>query len=174
VFGLTPLGIAHTGISLIALFSGVIALLRYKEISSRTLAGRVFIGGTVLACLTGLGIFQHGGFGKPHVLAIVTLLVLAVALAAERRSAFGRVSHYVSTLSYSLAFFFHFIPGTVETLTRFPAGAPYLANPDDPKAQPIVGFFFLLFLVGATAQLLRLRARAAERQHLLNSEVSNG
>ena len=52
-----------------------------------------------------------------------------------------------------MAFFFHFIPGTVETLTRLPAGAPYLANPDDPKAQPIVGFFFLLFLVGATLQV---------------------
>lgn len=61
------------------------------------------------------------------------------------------------TVSYSLSFFFHFIPGTVETLTRFPAGAPYLANPDDPKAQPIIGFFFVLFLVGATLQVLRLR-----------------
>lgn len=160
MFGLTPLGVAHTAISLIALFAGVIALLRYKEISTRILAGQVFIGGTVLSCLTGFGIFQHGGFGKPHVLGIITLLVLALALAAELRGAFGRLSQYVSTLSYSLAFFFHFIPGTVETLTRFPAGAPYLANPDDPKAGPIVGFFFVLFLVGATAQVLRLRATA--------------
>ena len=50
------------------------------------------------------------------------------------------------------------LPGTVETLTRLPAGAPYLAGPLDPKAQPILGFFFLLFLIGATLQVLRLRA----------------
>jgi uncharacterized membrane protein len=158
MFGLTPLGAVHTAISLIALVAGFVALWRYKEISTGTFSGQTFVGGTVLSCLTGLGIFQHGGFGNPHILAIVTLVVLAVALAAERKDAFGRVSRYVATVSYSLSFFFHFIPGTVETLTRLPAGAPYLSNPDDPKAQPIIGVFFFLFLVGATLQVLRLRS----------------
>ena len=161
MFGLTALGAVHTAISLIALAAGFVALWRYKEISTRSLSGQTFVGGTVLSCVTGLGIFQHGGFGNPHILAIVTLIVLAAALAAERRNVLGRGSRYVATISYSLAFFFHFIPGTVETLTRLPAGAPYLANPDDPKAQPIIGAFFLLFLVGATLQVLRLRAAPA-------------
>ena len=155
MLGLTPLGTIHTAISLIALVAGFVALWRYREISTKTIAGQVFIGGTILSCLTGLGIFQHGGFGNPHILAIVTLVVLAVALAAEHRNAFGRVSRHVATVGYSLAFFFHFIPGTVETLTRLPAGAPYLSSPDDPKAQPIIGFFFVLFLLGATLQVLR-------------------
>lgn len=158
MLGLTPLGTVHTAISLIALAAGFVALARHKEISTRTRSGLVFVGGTVLSCLTGLGIFQHGGFGIPHILAILTLVVLAVAFAAEQRAAFGALSPYVATVSYSLTFFFHFIPGTVETLTRLPAGAPYLANPDDPKAQPILGFFFFLFLVGATLQVRRLRA----------------
>ena len=70
----------------------------------------------------------------------------------------GRVSRHVATVSYSLSFFFHFIPGTVETLTRLPAGALYLSGPDDPKTQPIIGSFFLLFLVGATLQVLRPNA----------------
>jgi uncharacterized membrane protein len=142
VLGLTPLGTFHTAISLIALIAGFGALWRYKEISTGTLSGQTFLGGTVLSCVTGLGIFQHGGFGNPHILAIVTLVVLAVALAAEYLNVFGRVSRHVATVSYSLSFFFHFIPGTVETLTRLPAGAPYLSGPDDPKAQPIIGFFY--------------------------------
>jgi uncharacterized membrane protein len=157
MLGLTPLGTVHTAISLIALAAGFVALWRYKEISTRTVSGRLFIGGTILSCLTGLGIFQHGGFGVPHVLAIVTLVVLGVALATEYLNAFGRLSRHVATVSYSLAFFFHFIPGTVETLTRLPVGAPYLSGPDDPKAQPIIGAFFVLFLIGATLQVLRLR-----------------
>jgi uncharacterized membrane protein len=161
MLGLTTLGAFHTAISLIALAAGFVALVRYKEISSKTGSGRVFLGGTILSCLTGFGIFQHGGFGNPHILGIVTLIVLAVALSAEYRNAFGRLSRYVRTVGYSLAFFFHFIPGTVETLTRLPGGAPYLSSPDDPKAQPIVGFFFLLFLIGATLQILRLRAAPA-------------
>ena len=161
MFGLTPLGTIHTAISLVALFAGFAALWRFREISTRSRRGKLFIAGTVLSCLTGFGIFQHGGFGNPHILAIVTLVVLAVALAVELRQVLGNASRYVATVGYSLAFFFHFIPGTVETLLRLPAGAPYLANPDDPKAQPIIGLFFLLFLVGATLQVLRLRATRA-------------
>lgn len=155
MLGLTPLGTVHTAISLIALAAGFVALWRYREISTRTRSGIVFVAGTALSCLTGLFIFHRGGFGFPHVLALVTLVVLAVALLAEHRQAFGALSRYVAAVGYSLSFFFHFIPGTVETLTRLPAGAPYLATPDDPKAQPIIGIFFLLFLVGATLQVLR-------------------
>src|SRR5262249_2730940 len=117
----------------------------------------VFFWGTVITCVTGFGIFRHGGFGNPQILGIVELIVLGVALAAERRSAFGRVSRYVATLGFSLALFLHFIPAPVATLTPRPAAAPYLANPDDPKAQPIIGVFFVIFLVGATLQALRLR-----------------
>jgi uncharacterized membrane protein len=160
MLGLTPLGTIHTAISLVALFAGAVVLWRDKEITSRTVTGQIFILGTVLSCLTGFGIFQRGGFGNPHSLGVITLVALAVAFAAERASVFGALSRYVATVGYSLTFFFHFIPGTVETLTRLPAGAPYLANPDDPKAQPIVGFFFFLFLVGATLQVRRLRATA--------------
>jgi uncharacterized membrane protein len=161
MFGLTPLGTLHTAISLVAVVAGFVALARHKEISTRSTSGLVFFWGTVITCVTGFGIFQHGGFGKPHVLGIVTLVVLAVALLAERNGAFARLSRYVATLGYSLAFFLHFIPATFETLTRLPAGAPYLANPDDPKAQPIIGFFLLLFLIGAALQVLRMNKTPA-------------
>ncbi len=158
MLGLTPLGTFHTAISLIALIAGFAALWRYKEISTKSRSGQVFVGGTILSCLTGFGIFQHGGFGNPHILAIVTLIVLGIALLAERRGMFGRLSRYIATVSYSLTLFFHFIPGTVETLQRLPVGAPFLSNPDDPKAQPIVAVFFVLFLIGATLQVIRMRA----------------
>ena len=108
MLGLTPLGTVHTAISLIALAAGFVALARHKEISTRTRGGVLFAGGTVLSCLIGLGIFQHGGFGNPHILAIVTLVVLTVAFAAEHRAVFGALSRYVATVGYSLAFFFHF------------------------------------------------------------------
>ena len=156
MFGLTPLGTFHTAISLIAVVAGFVALARHREISTASRSGSAFFWGTVITCLTGFGIFQHGGFGNPHILGIVELIVLGVALAAERRAAFGRASRYVRTVGYSLALFLHFIPATVETLTRLPAGAPYLASPEDPKAQPIIGVFFVLFLLGATLQVLRM------------------
>ena len=71
-YGLTPLGIVHTAISLVAVAAGLVSLFRYREISPATRAGRAYVIATVLTCLTGFGIFQHGGFGKPHVLGVVT------------------------------------------------------------------------------------------------------
>ncbi len=88
--GLTSLGIVHTAISLIAVIAGLIALFRYKEITLRTGWGRIFVWTTVLTCLTGFGIFQHGGFGKPHALGILTLAALAVGAAAGRGAFFGQ------------------------------------------------------------------------------------
>src|SRR3989449_9421248 len=96
MFGLTPLGTFHTAVSLIAVIAGFIALARDKEISTRSLSGSLFFWGTVISCLTGFGIFRHGGFGKPHILGIVTLIVLGVALSARRREGFARPSRYRS------------------------------------------------------------------------------
>ncbi len=99
MLGLTPLGAIHTAISLVALASGVLALARHLEISPATLLGRVYVWTTVLTCLTGFGIFQHGGFGKPHALGVVTLLVLGLAGLATRARVFGSASPYVATVA---------------------------------------------------------------------------
>lgn len=163
MFGLTTLGLIHTAISLVALAAGAAALWRYQALSTGNGLGRVYLWATVLTCLTGFGIFQHGGFGKPHALGVLTLLVLAVAVLAERTALFGRAAVYVSTLSYSLSFFFHFIPGVTETFTRVPSAAPLFSGPDDPALQPVVGTLFLVFLLGAALQVRRLRAQRPAR-----------
>src|SRR5256885_11472402 len=83
--------------------------------------GSVFFWGTVITCLTGFGIFRHGGFGNPHVLGVVPLIVLGGAFAAQRATALGRVSRYVATLGYLLCPFPPFISATPQTLTPPPA-----------------------------------------------------
>src|SRR3989442_7215088 len=116
MFGLTPLGTFHTAISLIAVVAGFVALARDREISTRSAAGSLFFWGTVITCLTGFGIFQHGGFGKPHVLGIVTLIVLGAAVAAERGRGLGPGSRYVAKLGSLLRPFLPFLPATLQTL----------------------------------------------------------
>ncbi|NDK39852.1 hypothetical protein DT603_13495 [Pseudoxanthomonas gei] len=157
MLGLTTIGIIHTAISLVAVAAGIIGFFRDKEINPRTGLGRTYVWTTVLTCLTGFFIFQHGGFGKPHVLGIVTLIVLTVAWVAGSTGVFGRAGRYIETVSYSLTFFFHMIPGFTETLTRLPASGPVFSGPDDPTLQKVIGGVFLLFLVGAFAQVMRLR-----------------
>jgi uncharacterized membrane protein len=155
--GLTAFGIFHTAISLVAMAAGVVALFRYGAISPRNGAGKLYILMTVLTCVTGLFIFHHGGFGKPHGLAIVTLVVLGVAAIAGCTRVFGRASRYVETASYSATFLFHWIPAITETSTRLPVGAPLAAGPEAPGLQLATGVLLVLFLIGVTLQLRRLR-----------------
>lgn len=160
MLGLTSLGIIHTAISIVAVAAGVMAIVRDKEITSRNRLGAVYIIATVLTCLTGFGIFQHGGFGKPHVLGIITLLVLGLAALAGKTKCFGRASAYVETVAYSMTLFFHTIPGVTETTTRFPLGAPLIPDRESPVLEKIAGILFVVFLIGAFLQVRRMR-----RQH---------
>jgi hypothetical protein len=159
MLGLTSLGFIHTLLGLVALVAGALCFFADGAIASRSRAGRVFIWTTALTCLTGFGIFQRGGFNIAHVLGILTLVVLGVAIWAERSALLGRLSAYVATVGFSLTYFFHWIPGTTETFTRFPRGAPLFSSPEDPALQQTVGVMFLLFVIGAAVQVWRLRAR---------------
>jgi len=159
MFGLTALGTFHTAISLVAVVAGLIALFRDKAISPNNLVGKIYIWTTVITCLTGFGIFQHGGFGKPHVLGIITLVVLGIAALAGKTKLFGRASRAVETVSYSATFLFHWIPAVTETSTRLPLGQPLVSSAEDPALKAATGVLVLLFLIGATLQVRRLRVK---------------
>lgn len=158
MFGLTNLGIVHTLISLVAVVAGVACFFRDGKIDPRGSMGQVYIWTTVLTCLTGFGIFQHGGFGKPHALGILTLITLFVAFVADRTQVFGRGSRFVSVISYTTTFLFHMIPAFTETFTRLPAEHPLFANADDPGLQKVTGVLVLLYLIGIAVQIRRLRS----------------
>lgn len=157
-FNLTVLGAFHTAIGLFAVGAGIVAFVRHGAIWTTTRSGQLFLWATLITVLTGFGIFRHGGFGNPHVLGVLTLLVLALALVAGKTQLLGRSSPYIETVAYSLSFFFHFIPGIAESFTRLPLGAPLASTPEAPIVQGTVGVLFLFFVAGASWQVLRLRA----------------
>ena len=158
MFGLTSLGIVHTAISLVAVAAGAISLIRQKEITWNNSIGKTYVITTILTCLTGFGIFQHGGFGKPHALGIITLLVLGlIYLAQKANQPLGKLSPYIEKIAYSMTFFFHLVPAITETTTRLPLDNPIASSPDDPLITTSIGICFLLFIVGATLQGIALK-----------------
>ena len=158
MLGLTSMGVVHTAISLVALVSGFWALGKYRLITAGNGLGKVYLVTTALTAATGLFIFQHGGFGPPHALSLMTLLALALGAMASRTGLFGKWSRHVETVAHSTTVFFHMIPGFTETLTRLPLGAPVFANADAPQFGPIYGTLFVLLLGGLTLQFRWLRA----------------
>ena len=158
IFGLTSLGVFHTIISLIAVATGAIALIRDGRISWDNSLGKTYVVTTIIVCLTGFGIFQHGGFGKPHVLGIITLVTLGVVWAASKGS-LGKASQYIERVGYSLTFFFHIVPAVTESATRLPLDAPLASSPDDPRIQMVIGVCFVLFLIGAVLQVRKMQSQ---------------
>ncbi|MBO9716136.1 MAG: hypothetical protein J7507_04845 [Pseudoxanthomonas sp.] len=154
---LSQFGTVHTLVALLAVACGIVALARHGRIGTASRSGRGYVLLTALTAVTGLFIFRHGGFGPPHVLAILTLVVLAVAFAAECLGHPDRgLARYVAVLGYSLTLFFHLIPGLTETGTRLPLGAPLFSGPEDATLKMLVGIGFLVYLAGAGWQALRL------------------
>lgn len=156
LLNLSAFGTFHTALALVAVAAGILALFRHGEIGTGTRAGLVYVLFTAATSVTGLFIFRHGGFGPPHVLAILTLVVLAVAWLAERRGRAAGLSRYVAVLGYSLTLFFHLIPGLTETGTRLPLGDPAFSGPEDPTLKALVGAGFAVYLVGAAIQVFRI------------------
>ena len=157
MLGITAFGMLHTIISLIGLGAGFVALLARFQIGRDTRAGRVFVLFTALSAITGLFIYHHGGFGKPHVLSLLTLAVLALGMWMEKRGAVRWQSRRVASLLYTVGLFFHFIPGLTETFTRLPVGSPLFDSPDDPQLAASVGVVALLFFGLGLLQWRHLR-----------------
>lgn len=156
---LSPFGLIHTIISLTAVAAGVAELTRHGDIHPSRFWGTVYVAATVGACLTGFGIFRHGGFNEAHMLGVVTLLVLGLAALAGKTRVFGGASRKVEMLGYSITFLFHMIPTFTETLTRLPIGHPIVSDRNGLVPKIAGGVFFLIYLVFARHQLKRLREK---------------
>ena len=150
---ISALGWFHTGLGIVALVSGVIALAKYKEITLHTRSGQIYLAATLITAATALGIFQHGGFGAGHALALMTLLALATGTVASTTKLFGVLSRYVRAISYSATLLFHSIPAVTDGLLRLPVGDPVVTSIDDPTLRMCYLVLLVLFLVGISLQL---------------------
>jgi uncharacterized membrane protein len=148
-----PLGWLHTVMGIIALISGVVALVKYKEITPQTRSGQIYLVTTLITAGTALAIFQHGAFGPAHGLAVMTLAALAVGTVASTTNLFGKLSRYVRAVSYSATLLFHSIPAVTDSLMRLPVGDPVLTSIEDPVLKMCYAVLLFLFLVGVSLQL---------------------
>jgi len=157
MLGLTNFGIVHTLIGLVALVAGMLCFVRDGKIGRETAAGRLYVLTPFLTAISALAIFQHGGFGKAHALALLTLLALLVAGAAEITGIFGRASRAVATVGYTTTFLFHMIPAVTEASTRLPLGHPNFANADAPGLQKITLAMVVIYMIAAVWQVRSLK-----------------
>ena len=155
-----PLGWFHTALGAIALLSGAFTLAKFKEITLQTRSGQIYLVATLITAVTALGIYQHGVFGPGHVLAVATLLALAVGTLASTTQLFGKLARYVRAVSYSATLLFHCIPAVTDGLLRLPVGDPVLTSIEDPVLKMCYLVLLIVFLVGVSLQLRWIRRQA--------------
>ena len=105
---MTLLGWFHTIIGVGAVLSGFYTILKYKVISLEEFIGRLYLLLTLIVAVSALGIYNQGGFGIAHILAVLTLVALLGGVIMEKGKLFGSFSKiffrrlvYTSTLLFS-------------------------------------------------------------------------
>ncbi len=150
---ITALGWFHTAMGIIALVSGAFTLIRYKEIDPKNRSAQIYLATTLVTAGTALAIFQHGGFGPAHGLAVLTLAALVVGMAAAILNLFGKFSRYVQAFSLSATLLFHCIPAVTDALLRLPVGDPIVTSLEDPLMRNSHLALLVLFIIGVSLQL---------------------
>ena len=77
---MTMLGWFHTILGIGAVLTGFCAIVKFKIISLENKIGQIYVVLTAIVAGSALGIYNQGGFGIAHVLAVLTLIALTGAI----------------------------------------------------------------------------------------------
>jgi uncharacterized membrane protein len=152
-----PLGWLHTILGIGALMSGFYTLIKYRVVTLAHRSGKLYVLLTLIVAGTALGIYNQGGFGIAHNLAVLTLVALAGGVVMEKTTLFGSFSKYCQAFGYSSTLLFHMIPAITDFLRRLPIGDPFIDTLEDPLLRQFHLAFLAIFVVGVIAQVLWLR-----------------
>ena len=157
---MTVLGWFHTILGILAVLSGFYTLYKYKIITTEKSSGRLYVLVTLLVAGSALGIYNQGGFGIAHVLAVLTLIALAGGYIMEKFKWFGSFSKYFQALGYTATLLFHMIPAITDFLRRLPLGDPFIDSFEDPLLLNFHTAFLVIYLVGLVTQMVWLKRQA--------------
>ena len=154
---MTMLGWFHTVLGVGAVLSGFYTIFKYKVISLEEFTGKLYLFLTLIVAGSALGIYNQGGFGIAHVLAVLTLIAIAGGFVMEKTKLFGSFSKYLQALAYTSTLLFHMIPAITDFLRRLPVGDPFVDSFEDPLLVNFQLSFLLIFVLGVIAQIFWLK-----------------
>ncbi|WP_396593055.1 hypothetical protein [Brevundimonas sp. R86498] len=164
---LVPLGWVHSLACFIALAAGAYVFATPKGTGRHRQVGQVFVISQLVLNLTALGIYQVGSFFFPHVLAIVTLVLIAAGWGSARLIRRHGVWKHVHLSSMILSYYLLIGGGVNEVFLRIDAMRDLVSRQGGQiigMTHAVVMLVFLVLLLGwNAAELVRslLRRRRA-------------
>ena len=150
----------HVLISLVGIASGLIVLERFFRNRTLGVSNVVFLTTTILTSVTGF-LFPFKAFGPPHVVGVISLVVLAIALFALYAGNLVGPWRWIYVCTAILALYFNVFVAVAQSfdkIGRLHALAPTGSEPPFAITQGIV---LVLFIVLGIIALLRFRPPTA-------------
>jgi len=153
---ITLLGWLHTFLGISAISIGVYEIFKNKHFSIDSNTSQVYFWLTFFTAVTALNIYNQGGFGIAHILAILALIALFVGWMTETFDLAGKYTAHLFTLSFSSTFLFHLFPAIADSLRRLPLNNPIADSLTDPVIIQSYIILMLCFLGLLTYQFVQI------------------
>ena len=159
VFGmsLATYTLVHVLISLVGIASGLVVL--FGLVTAKRLEGwtAFFLATTVATSVTGYGFpFEH--LLPSHIVGAISLVVLAVAIAARYRFGMRGAWRHVYVVTATLALYLNVFVGVVQSFLKIPALRALAPKQTEPPFVVSQGVVLLLFVVLAIVAAVRFRS----------------
>lgn len=152
ILGLSPFTWFHTVLSLVALAAGVVVVRALFASRTPPTSTAVYIVTAVLTSVTGFG-FPFTQFGPSHWVGVISLVVLAAAIAAYYAFHLAGPWRWVYAATQSLALYFLFFVLIAQLFMKVPALralAPTLSEAPFAIAQGVNLVLFAAIVIAAT------------------------
>lgn len=150
----------HVLISLLGIAAGLIVMERLLRNRELGLSNMIFLAATILTSATGF-LFPFKGFGPPHAIGAISLVILAIALVALYYGNLIGAWRWIYVLTAVMALYLNVFVGVVQAFQkvgRLRVLAPTQTEPPFAVAQ---GAVLLLFLILGLVALRRFRPPTA-------------
>lgn len=148
--------IIHTLISLVGIFTGFVVL--FGLLAGKRLDGwtKWFLITTVATSATGFGFPLHH-FGAPHVVGVISLVVLAVTIYARYFRQLAGACRWIYVIGAMIALYLNVFVGVVQAFQKIPALNVLAPTQNEPPFKLTQLVVLALFVVLTIVAVIRFR-----------------
>jgi len=159
MFGISPIGWAHTLGSLPAIPLAIYMFFRYGRIVPRSVPGIAYFIFMMVGAVT---VFFVAHQAVSYVVGAITIFLLLAGYSIGHIQIIGRAGRYLETIILSVTVFLLMLPTVTEILRRVPNDHPLVTDLRSPLLLGSQASLLVILIVGLIAQIIYLRRQGTQ------------